>query len=86
MFVNLSNVVIPREVQQLLQLGDRFAFPIINTNIQNTTIDIIKQTENNNVNLKNICENDIRNRTISGINKLFNRVEHVDHVDALLIK
>jgi len=83
-FVNLSNVTIPKEVQQLLQLGDRFSLPTMNSNLHNTIIEIIKQTENNIINLKNICENEVRNRTISGINKLYNSEKPRNHIDALL--
>jgi len=83
-FINLSGVTIPKEVQQLLQLGDRFALPTMNSNLHNTIIEIIKQTENNITNLKNICENDIRNRTISGINKLYYNDKPMNHIDALL--
>jgi len=83
-FVNLSSVTIPKEVQQLLQLGDRFALPTMNSNLHNTIIEIIKQTENNIINLKNICENDVRNRTIFGINKLYNSDKPMNHIDVLL--
>jgi len=83
-FINLSGVTIPKGVQQLLQLEDRFALPTMNSNLHNTIIEIIKQTENNIINLKNICENDIRNHTISGINKLYYNDKPMNHIDALL--
>jgi len=59
-FVNLSSVTIPTEMQQLLQLGDRFALPTMNSNLHNTIIEIIKQTENNIINLENISKNDVK--------------------------
>lgn len=41
-FVNLSNSIIPEEVQSLLQLGENFCLP--NINKQKTTIDLIKKS------------------------------------------
>ncbi|KYN15231.1 hypothetical protein ALC57_12529, partial [Trachymyrmex cornetzi] len=47
---NLSNVLIPREVKALLQLGENFCLPIFNIN--NTIIDFVKHIEHNFFRLK----------------------------------
>jgi len=49
-FINLSHVEIPYNVQRLLQLGQNFSIP--STNTKNNIIQLIKNIENNIINLQ----------------------------------
>jgi len=69
-FVNISDVPIPKNVQTLVQLGDRFNLP--SSNIDKASFSIIKNVESS---LRNIRANTIpiiRNKTVDIVKKLRN--------------
>ncbi|XP_067216467.1 uncharacterized protein [Linepithema humile] len=65
-FVNLSDVVIPKEVELLLQLGERFNMPI--TEKMSMSIEVIKNIERNIERKSEDYKCSVRNDTISIIN------------------
>ncbi|KMQ88038.1 reverse transcriptase [Lasius niger] len=69
-FVNLSSKHIPQEVQGLLQLGENFSLPTMNTDT--ITVEFIKCVENNIGKLPANIRHTIRNRTNPIINNLSN--------------
>ncbi|EFN61148.1 hypothetical protein EAG_09747, partial [Camponotus floridanus] len=70
--VNLSTVMIPENVQKVLQLGENFSMPTLNKN--EVTIEFIKNFENSfkklPVHVRPHIETHIRNRSAHIINKL----------------
>jgi len=65
-FINLSNHIIPKKVQCLLQHGDNFAIPTTNT--KKICFEIMKNLENNSCKINFDTFEAIRNRTISILN------------------
>lgn len=63
-FVNLSNTDITKDVQILLQLGERFGLPIDKNNFERTLIEFIKHIENNVVGRPSNIINFVRNNSI----------------------
>lgn len=61
-FKNLSNILILKEVQALLQLGENFCLPFVNS--MNTTIEFAKHIEYNFMRLKIPKIDEVRNRLI----------------------
>jgi len=51
-FVNISNQPIPKNVQLLVQLGDRFNLPVFNKDKRSAAVDIIKNVESSLFNVK----------------------------------
>lgn len=82
-FVNLSNSIIPEEVQSLLQLGENFCLP--NINKQKTTIDLIKKVEHNISRLPANIRLTIRNRSLQIINKFSHSNIRKSPVNKILI-
>ncbi|EFN68675.1 hypothetical protein EAG_08791, partial [Camponotus floridanus] len=66
--VNLSTVMIPENVQKVLQLGENFSMPTLNKN--EVTIEFIKNFENSFKKLPVHVRPHIRNRSAHIINKL----------------
>ena len=76
-FLNLSNVHIPKDVELLLQMGDRFNLPLVNNS--NAIIENIKQIESNIRNCTEELRCDVRNETIN----ICNAIEHHTHKDKI---
>jgi len=71
-FINLSHHKIPHKVQSLLQLGENFSLP--STNTSNNIVQLIKNIENNIINLHEDTQVEVRNRSIPVIHNLLSKV------------
>jgi len=78
-FINLSHTNIPHKVQCLLQLGQNFSLPSINT--KNNIIQLIKNIENNIIKLQPDTQNEIRNRSIPMLYNLISKSFHKVPID-----
>jgi len=82
-FTNLSSKPIPNNVQFLIQLGDNFSLPT--SNKEKITKEIIKSVECNIKKFPKTMHNNIRNRSISIINKLTSFSPHKNSIDGYLM-
>lgn len=82
-FVNLSGVIIPKEVQFLLQLGDRFNLPLMNK--KTTAFEFIKCIEQNIIKCDEELKYSIRNDASHIINRMRTSQNNFDDNDKLLL-
>jgi len=82
-FINLSHYKVPHKVQSLLQLGQNFSLPSTNTN--NNIVQIIKNIENNIINLHEDTQVEVRNRSIPVIHNLLSKVIYEDPIDIQIL-
>jgi len=82
-FVNLSQSQIPYNVQSLLQLGQNFSLPP--TNNKHNIIQLVKNIENNIINLHLDIQTKVRNRSIPFIHNLLSRSSNVNPTDTKLL-
>jgi len=78
-FKNLSSVEIPHNVQRLIQLGHNFSLPSTDSN--NNVVQLIKNIENNIINLHQDTQNEIRNRSIPILHNLTSKSLYKDPID-----
>ncbi|XP_039303911.1 uncharacterized protein LOC120357488 [Solenopsis invicta] len=83
-FTNLSNNDIPRAVQYLLQLGDRFGLPLLDGDRGRTLLEFIKHIEHNISQYRENIHAAIRNRSVSILETLFRNDRQVNINDQLI--
>jgi len=82
-FVNLSRQNIPQHVQILLQLGQNFSLPAINT--KNNITQFIKNIENNITRLDTDIQTEVRNRSIPLLHNLLSKIVYNQPIDKKII-
>jgi len=82
-FVNLSKIVIPQEVQSLLQLGDKFCLRS-HHNSQRFIFDFIKSVESNIFRTDPDTANNIRCLAIQTLNECLSSPLSFSHIDSRL--
>jgi len=82
-FVNLSHQDIPYHVQNLLQLGQNFSLPSINT--KNNITQFIKNIENNITKLDTDIQTEIRNRCMPMLHNLLSKTVYNQPTDKKII-
>jgi len=83
-FINLTNVAIPTQVSNLLQLGSNFSLPIDNQK-KIAIHEFIKDIEIHNRYINDTEKVKIRNTIIPFFNRLINKKESVNNLDKRLI-
>jgi len=69
-FINLTNVLIPEKVSNLLQMGGNFSLPIDHSSKKKVIHEFIKDTENHNKHISETVKSKIRNTIIPFFHRL----------------
>jgi len=83
-FVNLSSITFPREVQSLLQLGEKFSLPY-HCHSRKHIIDFIKHLESNLKRMHPDISTEIRSRVFHFINKYLSSPPSLSSIEHRLI-
>jgi len=84
-FMNLTNVTIPTEVSNLLQLGGNFSLPVDKSTKKNIIHEFIKDIKNHNRYITEIEKSKIRNTTIPFFHRLIHKKVSENKIDKTLI-
>jgi len=84
-FMNLTNVTIPIDVSNLLQLGGNFSLPVDRSTKKNIIHEFIKDIENHNRYITETEKSKIRNTTIPFFHRLIHKKVSENKIDKTLI-
>jgi len=85
-FVNLSNKIIPEEVQLLLQLGEKFSLPMVEKDKERTIVEFIKYIEKNIFKEVDDISNQIRNQSIPIIKRISKKPNDLEKTKKLILR